>query len=97
MSFYEQVGLVIPGSVLLFGLLLYFPALNAFLGKDGVSVGQFGIFVLLAYAAGHLIAAGGNLLEMILWRPFGGMPTNWITKASLVARVTRTEGTVCSA
>jgi hypothetical protein len=82
MTFYEQVGLVIPGSVFLVGLLVYFPALNAFLGKDGVSVGQFGIFVLLAYAAGHLIAAGANLLEMVLWRPFGGMPTNWVTKAN---------------
>jgi hypothetical protein len=74
MSFYEQVGLVIPGAVLLFGLLFYFPALNALLAKDGISVGQLGIFVLLSYAAGHLIAAGGNLLENILWRFFGGLP-----------------------
>jgi hypothetical protein len=79
MSFYEQVGLVIPGAVLLFGLLFYFPALSALLAKDGISVGQLGIFMLLAYAAGHLIAAAGNLLETILWRPFGGMPTNWVT------------------
>jgi hypothetical protein len=81
MSFYEQVGLVIPGAVLLFGLLFYFPALNALLAKDGISVGQLGIFVLLSYAAGHLIAAGGNLLENILWRFFGGLPSNWITKS----------------
>jgi hypothetical protein len=81
MSFYEQVGLVIPGTVLLFGLLFYFPALNGLLTKDGISVGQLGIFVLLAYAAGHLIAAGGNLLENLLWRLFGGMPTNWVTRS----------------
>jgi hypothetical protein len=37
MTFYEQVGIVIPGSVLLFGLLLYFPALQAVLAKDGDS------------------------------------------------------------
>src|SRR4051812_21023778 len=37
------------------------------------------IFVLLSYAAGHLIAAFGNLGETLLWWPFGGMPSNWVT------------------
>jgi hypothetical protein len=52
-TFYEQAGIIIPGAVLLVGLLFYFPALNALMAKDGVSLGQFGIFLLLAYAAGH--------------------------------------------
>ena len=80
MTFYEQVGIVIPGSVLMIGLLFYFPALNALVTKDGVTLGQFGIFLLLSYAAGHFIAALGNVLESVLWRPFGGMPSDWITK-----------------
>ena len=42
MTFYEQVGIVIPGSVFLVGLLFYFPALKV----------------------------------------AGGMPTDWITKAT---------------
>lgn len=81
MTFYEQVGIVIPGSVLMVGLLFYFPALNTLVAKDGVTLGQFGIFLLLSYAAGHLVAAVGNALENVLWRLFGGMPTDWVTKA----------------
>jgi hypothetical protein len=80
MTFYEQVGIVIPGSVLMVGLLFYFPALNTLVAKDGVTLGQFGIFLLLSYAAGHFIAALGNVLEKVLWRPFGGMPSDWVTK-----------------
>jgi hypothetical protein len=41
--------------------------------------GQFGIFLLLSYAAGHFIAALGNVLESVLWRAFGGMPSDWVT------------------
>ena len=33
------------------GLLFYFPALNALMAKDGVTLGQFGIFLLLSYAS----------------------------------------------
>lgn len=80
MTFYEQVGIVIPGSVLLVGLLFYFPAFNSLTGKDGVTLGQFGIFLLLSYAAGHLLAALGNALELVFWKTAGGMPTDWVTK-----------------
>ena len=80
MTFYEQVGIVIPGSVFVFGLLFFFPALQTVLTKDGVSLGDFGIFLLLSYAAGHLIAAIGNVGERLFWWFFGGMPTDWITK-----------------
>lgn len=80
LTFYEQVGVVIPGAVLLFGLLFFIPSLKELLAKDGVSVGQLGIFVLLSYAAGHLIAALGNFGESILWRFAGGMPSVWLVK-----------------
>lgn len=87
LTFYEQVGIVIPGSVLLFGLLFFVPSLKDVLAKDGVSVGQLGIFVLLSYAAGHLIAALGNVGEGLLWKLAGGMPSNWIVqqKTSLLS------------
>src|SRR5712664_2864678 len=80
LTFYEQVGIIIPGTVLLFGLLFYIPMLKELLAKDGVSVGQLGVFVLLAYAAGHLVAAFGNGIEALMWKPMGGMPTDWITR-----------------
>jgi hypothetical protein len=80
LTFYEQVGIVVPGSVFVFGLLFFFPVLQTVLTKDGVSLGGLGIFVLLSYAAGQLIAAIGNVAESILWRFVGGMPTDWITR-----------------
>src|SRR5262245_16296946 len=82
MTFYEQVGIVIPGSVFLVGLLFYFPALHSLMAKDGVTLGQFGIFLLLSYAAGHLLAAIGNALETAFWKVSGGMPTDWVTHAN---------------
>jgi hypothetical protein len=80
MSFYEQIGIVIPGSVLVFGLVLYYPALQLLTVKDGFSVGELGLFVLIAYAAGHLIAAIANALEGLFWGILGGMPSAWITR-----------------
>jgi len=80
LTFYEQVGIVIPGSVFVFGLLLFFPTLQTVLTKDGVSLGDFGIFLLLSYAAGHLIAVIGNAAESFLWGLLGGMPSTWVTR-----------------
>jgi hypothetical protein len=79
LSFYEQIGIVIPGSVLVFGLVLYYPGLQILTAKDGMSVGELGLFVLIAYAAGHLIAAIANALEGLFWSILGGMPSDWVT------------------
>ena len=79
LSFYEHAGIVVPGSVFLFGLFIIQPDLHDILAKDGITIGGLGIFILLSYATGHLVAAVGNMLEAILWRPFGGMPSNWVT------------------
>jgi hypothetical protein len=82
LTFYEQVGIVIPGSVFLLGLILLLPDLRSIFAKDDISVGGLGLFVLVAYAAGHLIAAVGNVIEAVLWKCFGGMPSDWVTRAS---------------
>jgi hypothetical protein len=80
LTFYEQVGIIVPGSALLFGMLYFFPDMRALLTKDGVSIGQLGIFVLLSYAAGHLVAAVGNAVERLMWKVLGGMPSDWIIR-----------------
>lgn len=79
LSFYEQTGIVIPGSVLLFGLTLLVPDLRALFASDGMSVGGLGLFLVIAYATGHLVAAVGNAVEWCVWKLRGGMPTDWIT------------------
>jgi len=78
LSFYEQVGIVIPGAVFLFVTMFYLPELRNVLGKDGVNLGGLGVFVLIAYAMGHLLGAVGNLIEAAYWRTRGGMPTSWV-------------------
>ena len=78
LSFYEQVGIVTPGAVFLFGIMFYLPELRDIFAKDSITVGGLGIFVIISYATGHLIAALGNGIEYQYWRLRGGMPSNWI-------------------
>lgn len=82
LSFYEQIGIVTPGAVFLFGMMFYIPELRDVFAKDGVSVGGLGIFVIISYAAGHLLAALGNVIENLYWQLRGGMPSNWIVGIS---------------
>jgi len=67
-----------PGAVFLFGMMFYLPELHDIFLKDGFSIGGLGIFVIISYAAGHLLAAVGNLIENLYWRSKGGMPSNWV-------------------
>jgi len=91
-SLYEFSGILIPGAIVLFGISLIFPELKQVLLSD-VSFGDFGLFVLLSYAAGQLIQAVGNMLENVWWRFHGGMPTDWIRtgKGKLLANNQITE------
>src|SRR5882672_5635025 len=79
-SFYEQTGILIPGATLVFGLLFFFPEFRALFFSDGVSVGGLGLFLLISYAAGHLAAALGNIMEVCLWQFGGGLPFTWVTR-----------------
>lgn len=81
LSLYEQVGIVVPGTTVLFGLFFVSPELKAMFLRDGFGLGDFGLFLTVSYVAGHLVAAVGNALEAVYWRPFGGMPSAWIVKA----------------
>lgn len=78
LSFYEQVGVVTPGALFLFGMMFEFSELREVLAKDGATIGGLGIFVIISYAAGHLLAAVGNFIESCYWQFYGGMPSNWI-------------------
>lgn len=83
LSFYEQVGILIPGGVLLFGVIFFLPGVRAVLtAGDGISVGGLGIFLIVAYAAGQMLAAVGNAIEAAYWRLRGGMPSNWVVGGS---------------
>ncbi len=79
-SFHEFVGITAPGIVLTLAITQIFPDTDKMLDFKNLSLGGFGIVVIIAYVIGHLLQAVGNIFEKIWWWPFGGMPTNWVIK-----------------
>jgi hypothetical protein len=79
-DFYEFAGVVTPGALILYTVSLIVPGSAPFLMAKEISVGDLGLFVILAYVAGHIVQAIGNLIESVFWKPFGGMPTNWVLR-----------------
>jgi hypothetical protein len=73
-DFYEYAGDIIPGAALTLGLLIFFPEGRAFFTKEGITFGELGLFVVIAYAAGQLVQGIGNYIEWLWWKPWGGMP-----------------------
>lgn len=78
LTFYEQAAVLVPGSIFVFGLLLLLPELRPLFAEKGITVGGLGLFLIIAYALGHLVATAGNLFEAVIWWPIGGMPSGWL-------------------
>lgn len=74
-GFYEYAGIIIPGAVVILGVLWLWPEAGGLAERQGVSLGELGILVILAYAAGQLIQGVGNGLEWEMWKAAGGMPS----------------------
>lgn len=85
-EFYEFAAILVPGMIVLVGIVLGWPESGAPCVLD-LSVGGFGVGTILAFAAGHLVQAIGNLIEKAWWWTWSGMPTDWIrsSKHSLLA------------
>ena len=82
-DFYEFTGILLPGAIVLTGLVLLFPGWGLPTLIKDISVGGLGLFVVLAYAAGHVVQAVGNLVEAVWWKAWGGLPSDWLrTKPS---------------
>lgn len=79
-SFYEFVGILIPGTVILYSLYLLLKLKGINVAVDISNFGESIIFLVLAYGIGHLMHAFGNFFEALIWTIFNGWPTNWITK-----------------
>lgn len=78
LNFYEFAGLLAPGGVTLFGIALLFPGARGVLVGENLSVGELGLFTILAFVAGHLVQGFGDGIEYLWWEAWGGMPTDWI-------------------
>ena len=77
---YEYIGVIAPGAVLSLGLIILWPETKEIFFNNNFTVGELGLFVIIAYVAGHLLQSVGNLIEKVLWKCFGGMPTDWVLK-----------------
>jgi len=87
-DFYEFTGIILPGIVLLIGLVFILPGGRDIGRLDTISAGGLGLLLILAYAAGQLLQTLGNGLEQLFWRAQKGMPTDWIWngRADFLAR-----------
>ena len=83
-DFYEYAGFIIPGAVIVMAVVWLFPESRALFSKEGVTLGELGLFVIIAYAAGQLVQAIGNFLEWLWWKPWGGMPTGRVLTGKLL-------------
>ena len=74
---YEYIGVIVPGAIVLLAASLLYPSVLPTL-TSSLSLGDLGLVLILAFVAGHLVQAGGNLWESIVWGISGGMPTCWV-------------------
>lgn len=93
-GFYDTIGIIAPGMVLIVGMaLISFPCQGE-LPKMifNVSVGGLGIGLILAYVAGQLLQAVGNAIASSYWWFWGGKPTDRVRagKRNLLAPAQRT-------
>jgi hypothetical protein len=57
------------------------PPFRTLVSEKDLSIGAFGLFVLVAFVLGHLIQGVGSVIEPIIWFP-SGLPTNWVRSTS---------------
>lgn len=76
-DFYEFAGIVMPGAILIAGLSRVVPSVGSVIAVKDISLGSLGLFLILAYAAGHVLQSIGNFIEFVWWF-FPGMPTDWV-------------------
>ncbi len=78
-DFYEFAGIVMPGAILIFGLAQAETLIAQTIPLSDMSLGSLGVFLILAYAAGHLVQTLGGFLEKAWWYKHG-MPSDWVLK-----------------
>jgi hypothetical protein len=68
---------IVPGGFFCAVLMLIYHH-NAAIDIHEWTVGALGVFLIMAYAVGHLVQTLSNMIEVFYWRAVGGMPIDWI-------------------
>lgn len=71
-SLYDILGVLAPGVVLTVGIMALYPDTVKVIPDKEFSLGDLGIFVLVSYVMGNLVAALGNILQIPYWKANGG-------------------------
>jgi len=78
-SFYEFVGILVPGVIFLYSLHLIIEVAVQKQIIDFDKIGESIIFIIICYGLGHILQAAGNIFELIIWFIYGGVPTQWLS------------------
>jgi hypothetical protein len=90
---YEYVAIIVPGATLLLALTIKWPQyLHDVISEKSLSLGDLGIFLLLAYIAGQFIQSVAEVADRVFWRVFfRGLPTDWVLHGGLLQPAQITE------
>ncbi len=78
---YEYVAVITPGATLLLGLSMVWPQYLHTASDKSLSVGDLGLFLVVAYVAGQILQSAAEILDPAFWYWFGGLPSDWVCKA----------------
>ena len=77
LDFYEFAGAIAPGTIVIVTAGFVWPDHIPGIQSFDISLGGFGLALILAYATGHLLQSVGTMLESIWWKLNGGWPSDW--------------------
>jgi len=73
----EQASILVPGgSLLAAGMIILGDQSPIILAA--MTVPQLAVYLILAYATGHLLQIFGTHIEGVCWKLHGGMPIDWV-------------------
>lgn len=73
---YDYIGVILPGSAVLFAAMVAEPEFRGLFGKGGLDVAGLGLFLIMSFVTGHIVQSFGNLIEYALKRVPGGNPAD---------------------